>query len=333
MTPDAALAALEALVEPPGEPVRPATIEWGEFAARNGFEAPADYRVLMEEYGPGGFGTGALPGGWIYTLDPFARKTSLVALSDWDRRNSRGLQRQFPDQFPGWPMWPFEDGLLPWANSADGDLIGWWTVGEPDEWGTRFFGRDIDYEEFSFGAVEFLVRLLTASLGATGLDSRFSSLESVEGLRFYPMQAGSMDDWGQPLEQVTVVFAGLAPIIDVRTLPSTDGFAWRGDPAELQRQTMEYHRRWDAVMEPANAIIESWRVAAMQAGITVASVGRQSAGQGDPVHHVVSASFDPAIEPTARRLVAELAARLGVAIREARNLENERVWDDLSNRP
>jgi hypothetical protein len=129
---------------------------------------------------------------------------------------------------------------------------------------------------------------------------------------------------------VTVAFAGLSAMVDLTALPSSDGFAWRGDPAVLRRQTEEYARDRDAAIAPATAIIDAWRIEARQAGFTVSTVGTRSAGRGDPLHHVVGGSFDPAIEPTAKRLVAELAARLGVPIAEVRNLENVRIWEDLS---
>ena len=330
MTPDDAIAALVGLVEPPQRPTRPDTIDWDDFSRRNGFDAPLDYRLLMTRYGSGGFGTSALPGGWLYTLDPFEPTATLTQQSDWDRRNSRGMQRHFPEQYPGWAMWPDEGGLLPWANTADGDLIGWWTVGTADHWGTRFFGRGAEYEEFAFGAVEFIVRLFDGRLGAAGLDSRFSPLEADEVLRFFPMPPGAMRSKGGPREDVTVTFAGLSPVIDPATLPSAAGLFDAHDPEQSMRLTSEYQRRWSEAMQPADELIGSWRATAKEAGFSVTGVGTQSSERGDPVHHEISGSFDPANEAAARRLVEELSARLGVGITEIRNLEYERIWDDLT---
>jgi hypothetical protein len=330
MTPEAALASLADLVAPPEQPTRPAEIDWSDFAHRNGFEAPADYRLLMDRYGVGGFGTGALTGGWLYTLDPFSDEASLVDLSDWDRRNSRGFQRHFPDQFPGWPMWPEQGGLLPWANSADGDLIGWWTTGEPDAWGTRFFGRDTDYESFTFGAVEFILRLLTGALGAPGLDGRFAPLEPGETLQFFPHVGDAGRDRGRSVENVTVSFAGLATVIDLATMPSPAEIFLDHDPERMRLAHEAYAKRFEEVMRPADEIIQSWRTKAANLGLKVGGVGTHREAYGHPYYHQLSCSFDPSIEPVAKRLIVDLSMQLGVAITEVRNLEYERIWEDIS---
>ena len=330
MTPEGALRALGWMVDPPEEPTRPAKIEWDEFARRNGFGAPADYRLLLERYGVAGFGSEALTGGWLVLLDPFEPNASLVDLSDWQRRNMRGLQRRFPDQFPGWGVWPEPEGFLPWANSADGDLIGWHTVGNPESWGTRFFGRGDEFETFSFGAAEFVYRLLSGNTGAAGLDGRFAQLEPGERLRCFPVAAGAMRDWGRPVEQVTVTFVGLSPAVDPAAFPTPDPRLWGTDFDEAKRQMEEHRRRTDAVMEPANTIIAAWRAEAEPQGVKIASVGIHSSGDGDPLHHEIAISFDPANEPVAKALVADLAMRLGIGIREVRDLEDERIWGDLT---
>ena len=330
MTPEAALAELVSLVEPPLQPTRPDTIDWDEFSRRNGFDAPLDYRLLMTRYGTGGFGTAALPGGWIYTLDPFDPITTLVQQSHWQRRNARGMQRRFPEQFPGWPMWPNDTGLLPWANTADGDLVGWWTVGSPDGWGTRFFGRSDEFEEFAFGAVEFIVRLLSATLGVAGLDGRFSRLAADEELRFFSIPPDAMRTKGDAREHVRVTFAGLSPVIDPAMLPSSEAVTGARDPEESMRLMSEYQRRWNEAARPADEIVEAWRSEAKAAGFSVSGVGTHRSSYDDVYHHELSGSFEPGDEALAKRLVADLSARLGVAITEVRNLEYERIWEDLT---
>jgi hypothetical protein len=84
MTPENALRALGWIVDPPETPSRPGQPDWDVFARRNGFEAPADHRLLLERYGVAGFGTEAPAGGWLVLLDPFEPAASLVDLSDWD---------------------------------------------------------------------------------------------------------------------------------------------------------------------------------------------------------------------------------------------------------
>ncbi len=330
MNSEAWIGALAELVPPPERPGRPSAPDWDRFARENGFEAPADYRLLIERYGVGGFGAGGLPGGWLLLLDPFPDGTSFVELSAWDRRNSRGLQRQFPDQYPGWPMWPLAEGLLPWANTADGDLVGWWTVGGPDGWGTRFFGRSDEFEEFEIGAVEFIVRLLRGQLGARDLDGRFGTLEPDEALSFVPHAV--VRRVPPPIEEVTIVFDGLAAVVDRGALPTHHDIPWGGSPDEVRAATETWGQRQEAAMRPAQAIIDAWIAEAETAGLRVRSVGTHSAGTGDPLHHEIGVAFDPAREADAKALVEDLARRLGVAIREVRNLEADRIWPELSGR-
>jgi hypothetical protein len=85
-------------------------------------------------------------------------------------------------------------------------------------------------------------------------------------------------------------------------------------------------------MRPAQVIIDAWKAEAEVAGLRVRSVGTHSSGTGDPLHHEIGAAFDPDREAVAKALVADLARRLGVGIREVRNLEADRIWPDLSGR-
>jgi hypothetical protein len=331
MTPEAAIAGLTALVVPPERPTRPPQISWAEFERRNGFAAPTDYRLVLERYGVGGFGATELAGGWLYLFDPFDPEQSLVEQSEWERRNIRGLQRQFPEQYPGWTAWPEADGLLPWATSIDGDLIGWWTAGTPDSWGTRFFARHDEFEEFAFGMAEFTLRLLGGDLGAPGLDQRFESLDFGETLQFFPLSPEALRPPERPREDVTVRFAGLASTIDPASIPSSARVFQAKSPEEVQARSDEYRRRFAAATRPADDIVESWKPAAEQIGLQIRAFGASSAGGDDPLHHELSCSFELDVAPAAKRLVLELSNRLGVAIAEVRNLDHDRIWEDITS--
>jgi hypothetical protein len=67
VTGDEAIAALVELVPPPERPTRPDAIDWAAFERENGFRASADYRLLVERYGIGSFGTSedGGRGGWL----------------------------------------------------------------------------------------------------------------------------------------------------------------------------------------------------------------------------------------------------------------------------
>jgi hypothetical protein len=317
------------LVRPPERATRPDEIDWTGFERENGFAAPTDYRLLLERYGVGTFGTSATAalGGWLYLLDPFHPQQSLLGQSEWERRNNRGLQRRFPEQYPGWPMWPESDGLLPWGGSIDGDFVGWWTTGVPDAWGTRFFGRADDFVEFPFGIAEFIVRLYRGELDLR-LDM-FGSLEADNARLFFPLPVDARRPPQPPREYVTVRFVGLANGIDPASAPSSAEIFHAKSDEERRAAHDEYMRRFAAFTRPADEIFEAWKVAAVQIGLQV-GLGTHSLGGGDPLHHELECSFEPALEAAAKRAVAELSQRLGVAIRDVHNLEYDRIWQDLS---
>lgn len=143
-------------VSPPATPVR-AVGDWSAFAVRNGFEAPGDYRAVIQRYGAGSFGEA------FRLLEPFHPAETLVAASDWDRQNLEGLRRRFPDQYPRRPIWPEADGFLPWASTADGDLVGWRTRGAPEEWTTVLWG-EAGVRGYDMGAGAFLLAVASGSI-------------------------------------------------------------------------------------------------------------------------------------------------------------------------
>lgn len=148
-------------VPPPATPVRAAG-DWSEFAVRNGFEAPGDYRAVINLYGAGSFGEA------FRLLEPFHPAESLVAASDWDRQNLEGLRRRFPDQYPDRPIWPEAGGFLPWASTAEGDLVGWRTKGTPEEWTIVFWGEAV-VRGYDMGAGAFLLAVAAGSISDEAL--------------------------------------------------------------------------------------------------------------------------------------------------------------------
>jgi hypothetical protein len=322
---DDAVAALAEAVPPPERRVWPPSIDWAAFEDRNGFAAPTDYRHLLDRYGVGSFGKGATEHGWLYLHDPFAAGTSLVERSDWDRRNMRGLQLRFPEQYPGWSIWPEVGGLLPWAGTIDGDQVGWWTIGEPDRWGTRFFGRHGEFEEFSEGAASFILGLLTGELEDSMLDEPFASAVEEDGVRFFPATGPQAGDGGASRQEATVSFSGLSPLVDGAALIAV--YTEAGvEPLSSEERT----RRAQAALDPAVVVIERWSERARAQGVGVRShgvVGDWSAGQ---FRHEVSITFLFEAEPTARRLVLELAEGLGIGVAEVRDLEYAPIWNDMT---
>ncbi|MCC5950999.1 MAG: hypothetical protein JJU45_02770 [Acidimicrobiia bacterium] len=71
----------------------------------------------------------------------------------------------------------------------------------------------------------------------------------------------------------------------------------------------------------------AWRRHAQQEGITADPFG-WSIIEGE-VHPRVKLRFSPEKSETARQLLADLADRWGVRIRDIRDLEHERWWPEL----
>ncbi|SFB87725.1 hypothetical protein SAMN05421773_101352 [Streptomyces aidingensis] len=121
-------AALRVLVPPPPDRPRPGEPAWPEVSERLGTGLPREYAELMELYGAGEWG------GWLRFYDPLdGGGSGLVARSRADAQVYRELRAEFPEECP-LPVWPEPGGLLSFADSADGDVLGWLTEGEPDSW-------------------------------------------------------------------------------------------------------------------------------------------------------------------------------------------------------
>jgi hypothetical protein len=104
------LEALQVLVPPPAAP-EPLVVDEG---------LPADYRALMEAYGPGTWGD------WLRVWHP-----------DDIRADAR---RQFIAAVTGMR----DDDFLPFADSIDGDVLGWVREGPTDRWPLAWVPRHSD---------------------------------------------------------------------------------------------------------------------------------------------------------------------------------------------
>src|SRR5919202_43013 len=124
MTGVGSLIRLEALVPPPERPVG-GDGDWKRFWSVNGFKPPEDYTMLIREYGVGTFA------GWLRMIEPFDHTISFVDLAVAACRRHNGAAAQ--------PIWPEPGGFLSWARTAGGDLVGWRTVGRPNDWTVTYW--------------------------------------------------------------------------------------------------------------------------------------------------------------------------------------------------
>jgi hypothetical protein len=120
------------LIPPPPNPVD-ATGDWGEVEARLGMRFPADFKQLIGAYGSGEM-LGDLQLFNPLTVAGQKRIASELKTLD-DLREGCGFL---------WPVYPEEDGMLPWGSDSNGNVFCWFAQGEPDDWATGQLGHGVD---------------------------------------------------------------------------------------------------------------------------------------------------------------------------------------------
>ncbi|MDI6103776.1 hypothetical protein QLQ12_34695 [Actinoplanes sp. NEAU-A12] len=123
-----------------------------------GIALPADYKLLAALYPP-------------FVLDDFLH----VRLPEpgIEHRWLRGTHSELElvqnwwegDMSIGLRPHPAPGGLLPWAESNQGDVFLWTTTGAgPDEWPVTVASRNLAWWHYAGGAVQFLAELVTGTL-------------------------------------------------------------------------------------------------------------------------------------------------------------------------
>ncbi|MFJ1730899.1 hypothetical protein [Streptomyces sp. NPDC088254] len=70
----------------------------------------------------------------------------------------------------GYVAYPDSGGLIPWSESLSGDVFYWHVTSEnPDDWSVVVNSRNLEWWEFSGGALAFLVGLIDGSIERRGL--------------------------------------------------------------------------------------------------------------------------------------------------------------------
>lgn len=276
-------------VPPPQSPVR-ADGDWAEFSRRNSFLPPSDYRALVRRYGAGTFGD------WLLLIEPFHPTIPFIAAAARECQDLRGVQRQFPDFYPAWPIWPHPGGFLPWAMTGTGDHIGWRTEGDADDWTVLLWTRDgDDSREFRLRTVPFLLGLVERSVGDPAFDYDDADPTSADSRpRFRP-----------------------AP--DQAPVPPLLGSA-RVRFAPLPARHPAFEDAVRAAFQPP---------AGVEGGaIVLRSYGTEGAAP-DPLHHELQIGFDPSFEPTAKQLALQIGRVIAAPIVEVFDAEHLPTWPDL----
>ncbi|MER6345434.1 SMI1/KNR4 family protein [Streptomyces sp. NPDC001595] len=129
------LDALRLLAPPPAEPFLGGGT-WEELFAELGTRLPREYVELLEVYGAGIFSE------WLRLHTPLRTgERRFATLAEEILDGYRQLRDGFAEDFL-LPVRPEPGGFLPFANSIDGDYLGWLTEGpDPDAWPLVFWPR------------------------------------------------------------------------------------------------------------------------------------------------------------------------------------------------
>ncbi|MHC6630271.1 hypothetical protein ACYTFC_29925 [Streptomyces globosus] len=136
----------------------------------------------MDEYGAG------IWSGWLRFHTPLRTGGRRFLTHAEDTADAyRDLEDAFPDRCP-LTVWPDPGGFLSFANSIDGDHLGWLTEGEdPDAWPLIVWPRHADQgPPLEGGLIGTLLAWQRGTLAAPGLATLDEDDDPVEFAGFRP---------------------------------------------------------------------------------------------------------------------------------------------------
>ncbi|WP_371782843.1 hypothetical protein [Streptosporangium subroseum] len=183
LTEGAGLTALRLLAPPPEDPYL-GELTWEEVFAALGTRLPSEYVELMDVYGTGCFSS------WMRFVAPLrGEQYGLIQTASTVSDGYRDLRESFPEDFP-LAVWPEPGGFLAFANSIDGDELGWLTQGDPDQWPVIVFPRHDDQGSPLPGTlIETLLDWMRGRLDEAGFASLDPDDDPLEFLGFVPNTA------------------------------------------------------------------------------------------------------------------------------------------------
>jgi len=182
------LDALRRLVPPPTTPYL-GDDSWERLFDRLGTRLPAEYVALLETYGSGSWRS------WLNFVTPLrdpdaARSKGYRGLADFVEQMLdiyRELRAEHPE-FQPLAVWPEPGGFLPFADSIDGDVFGWLTLGDPEDWPVIIYPR---HEDQGPPLPEGLVDTLLAWLRGRPVSTVFEQLDEADD----PLEYATFAPW------------------------------------------------------------------------------------------------------------------------------------------
>ena len=137
--------ALRQLVPPPADPYL-GDGSWDEVFGQLGSRLPTEYIQLMKAYGSGIWSS------WLRFVPPLRTDMPVPSAGGYHGLMQHATEindiyrelRAAHPEFQPLAVWPEPDGFFAFADSIDGDALGWLTIGEPDEWPLIVYPRHYD---------------------------------------------------------------------------------------------------------------------------------------------------------------------------------------------
>ncbi|MFI7017986.1 SMI1/KNR4 family protein [Streptomyces sp. NPDC050164] len=174
------------LLTPPPERPHLGDGTWEQLFDTLGSRLPREYVRLMEVYGAGCWS------GWLRFPAPLRTAAPrFMAYVEETLEAYEDLKEGSPDWYP-LSTWPESDGFLPFADSIDGDHLGWLTQGEdPDAWPLIFWPRHADQgPALEGGLMDTLLAWQRGRLVTPGLCGLDEDDDPVEFAGFEPWEHG-----------------------------------------------------------------------------------------------------------------------------------------------
>jgi hypothetical protein len=175
------LAALRLLSPPPAVPYL-GDGDWDKLFDELGLRLPDEFVTLMAVYGAGCWSN------WLRFLTPL--RSGERRFVDHVRATTDPY-REFRELYPhryGLAVWPEPGGFLPFANSIDGDEIGWLTEGpDPNAWPLIVYPRHAQQgPALPMGLIDTLVAWQRGTFAAAGFAAIDEDDDPIEFASFEP---------------------------------------------------------------------------------------------------------------------------------------------------
>jgi hypothetical protein len=180
LTEGSGLQALRTLVPPPDRPYLGGGT-WQRLSRTLGVALPTEYVDLMDTYGAGTWSN------WLRFYPPLRfRSPSFANQVESVLDAYRGLREEFPEYHP-LATWPEPDGFLPFADTIDGDCLGWLVDGAPDGWPLIVWPRHADQGPPLPGSlISTLLDWLRGRLDADGFFTYDEADDPLDFITFEP---------------------------------------------------------------------------------------------------------------------------------------------------